>query len=136
MQENTLALIRQYYDYFNRDDITGFLSLLDENVVHLINQGDEEHGKQAFTAFMQRMAHSYQERISDLEIMVNQDGTRAAAEFIVNGKYLKTDHGLPEAQGQTYRLPCGAFFNIHHGKITRVANYYNLQDWLKQVTKA
>ncbi|MBZ0222866.1 MAG: isopropylmalate/homocitrate/citramalate synthase, partial [Dokdonella sp.] len=29
--------------------------------------------------------------------------------------------------------PGGAFFEIHDGRITRVSNYYNLQDWLRQV---
>ena len=51
----------------------------------------------------------------------------------VLGEYLKTDEGLPPAKGQTYRLPGGAFFEIRGGKIARVTNYYNLQDWLRQV---
>ena len=29
--------------------------------------------------------------------------------------------------------PGGAFFEIARGRITRVTNYYNLQDWLRQV---
>jgi len=66
-------------------------------------------------------------------IMASDDGTRAAAEFIVHGEYMATDEGLPEAHGQTYKLPAGAFFDIHNGKICRVTNYYNLQDWIAQV---
>ncbi len=27
----------------------------------------------------------------------------------------------------------GAFFDIRDGKIARVTNYYNLQDWIAQV---
>ena len=60
-------------------------------------------------------------------------GDRAAAEFVVNGTYLKTDEGLPEAKGQTYRLPAGTFFTIRDGKIARVTTYYNLSDWMRQV---
>jgi hypothetical protein len=30
-------------------------------------------------------------------------------------------------------LPGGAFFEIENGFITRVTNYYNLQDWIAQV---
>jgi steroid delta-isomerase-like uncharacterized protein len=56
-----------------------------------------------------------------------------AAEYVVEGTYLATDEGLPPAQGQTYTLPGGAFFGLTAGKITRVTNYYNLQDWLAQV---
>jgi steroid delta-isomerase-like uncharacterized protein len=64
---------------------------------------------------------------------VNTDGSRAAAEYLVSGTYQATDAGLPEARGQKYSLPGGAFFTIRDGKIARVTNYYNLQDWLKQI---
>ena len=43
--------------------------------------------------------------------MVDATGTRAAAEFMVEGEYLATDAGLPPARGQRYRLPAGAFFD-------------------------
>lgn len=136
MQAKTQELIREYYDAFNQQDMERFLSLLDPAVVHHINQGKEEHGKEAFAVFMQRMATSYREHISSLVIMTNEDGTHASAEFIVEGEYLSTDAGLPNAKGQTYRLPCGTFFSISNHKITRVTNYYNLQNWLDQVRVA
>jgi hypothetical protein len=31
-------------------------------------------------------------------------------------------------------LPAGAFFAIRDGKISRVTTYYNLTDWIAQVT--
>jgi len=52
----------------------------------------------------------------------------------VNGTYLNTDAGLPEANGQTYKLPGGSFFDVQAGQITRVTTYYNLADWLRQVS--
>ena len=63
-------------------------------------------------------------------------GSRAAAEFIVSGTYLDNDEGLPEAKGQTYKLPAGSFFEIRDGKIARITTYYNLTDWISQVEKA
>ena len=60
-------------------------------------------------------------------------GTRAAAEFTVLGTYLNTDEGLPPANGQTYRLPAGAFFELRNGRVARISNYYNLPDWIAQV---
>src|SRR6056300_1075792 len=127
------TLIQRYYQSFNDGDMTTFLSLLDDAVVHHINQGEEQVGIQAFSAFMQHMNHCYRETLTDMVIMASDDGTRAAAEFIVHGEYIATDEGLPEARGQTYKLPAGAFFDIHNGKICRVTNYYNLQDWIAQV---
>ena len=130
---DTEALIRNYYSAFNAGDVEDFLALLTEDVVHDINQGGREKGKKAFAKFLERMNRSYEEQIIDIAVMVNEDGSRAASEFIVLGKYLKTDEGLPPASGQTYRLPAGAFFEIRDGKVARISNYYNLEDWLKQV---
>ena len=59
----------------------------------------------------------------------------AAAEFIVLGKYLQSDEGLPAARGQgNTACRAGAFFEIRGNKVARVTNYYNLQDWIAQVS--
>jgi len=126
--------VRAYYDAFNAQDMERFFALLTDDVVHDINQGERQVGKQAFATFMQHMNRCYREALTDIVVMANEDGTRAAAEFIVNGEYLATDEGLPEANGQTYRLPAGAFFEIRDGKVARVSNYYSLPDWIAQVS--
>lgn len=125
--------IRAYYDAFNRQDMDAFLALLHDEVVHDINQGERQTGKAAFASFMDHMNRSYKENLTDMVIMVSEDGKHASAEFIVNGEYLKTDEGLPEANGQKYVLPAGAFFDLRNGKVSRVTNYYNLNDWIAQV---
>jgi len=130
-----IALVTRYYAAFNAGDMPSFLGLLHDNVVHDINQGAREAGKASFTAFMSRMNRHYREQLVDLVVMANSDGTRAAAEFTVLGEYLATDEGLPPANGQRYRLPAGAFFEIRDGRIARVSNYYNLQDWIAQVSR-
>jgi len=126
-------LIEQYYQAFNDGDMDTFLGLLNDDVVHDINQGSREQGKEAFTKFMEKMNYHYREQLVDIVVMANEEGSRAAAEFVVLGEYLKTDEGLPEASGQTYRLPAGAFFEIKNGKVARITNYYNLGDWIAQV---
>lgn len=133
MQASTAALIRRYYAAFNIGDMQTFLDLLTDDVAHDINQSGREVGRDAFLAFMQRMNASYREQIVDITVFASEDGSRAAAEFTVLGEYLKTDEGLPPATGQKYTLSAGAFFDIEDGKVARISNYYNLQDWLKQV---
>lgn len=133
MREQSIALIQRYYAAFNAGDMTTFLSLLSDDVAHDINQGARETGRPAFAEFMQRMNRHYREQLVDITVFASDDGQRAAAEFIVLGTYLSSDDGLPAASGQTYRLPAGAFFDIREGKVARISNYYNLQDWLKQV---
>ncbi len=129
----TEQLIEAYYDAFNRKDVESFLTLLTDDVVHDINQGGREVGKQKFRAFLERMNRSYEEKIIDLFVMTNADGSRAAAEFTVLGVYLESDEGLPPAEGQRYSLPAGAFFEIRDGKVARISNTYNLSDWIRQV---
>ena len=133
MNQTTIDLIHRYYAAFNQGDMSVFLALLSDDVAHDINQSVREVGRAAFVAFMQRMNTSYREQIANLTVFATADGTRAAAEFTVLGEYLKTDEGLPEARGQKYILPAGAFFDIKGGKVARISNYYNLQDWLRQV---
>lgn len=122
-----------YYKAFNAGDWEAMLSYLADDVAHAINQGGTEVGKDAFRAFLARMNRSYREELRDIVVMASPDGARAAAEYVVHGTYLATDEGLPPANGQRYVLPGGAFFDLRGGKIARVTNYYNLQDWLKQV---
>lgn len=130
---SAIETIRAYYDAFNRQDMDAFLALLTDNVVHDINQGERQVGKQVFATFMQHMNRCYKENLTEMVIMASEDGKRASAEFVVNGEYLATDEGLPEANGQTYVLPAGAFFELKDGKVSRVTNYYNLNDWIAQV---
>ena len=84
---------------------------------------------------MQRMDASYREQLRDIVVFATQDGDRAAAEYVVHGEYLRDDEGLPPAKGQKYVLPGGAFFDVRDDRIARVTNYYNLQDWIGQVSR-
>ena len=129
----TQALIEQYYRTFNSGDREALLELLTDDVLHDINQGGCEVGRDDFRAFLLRMDRCYREQVVDLVVCANEDGQRAAAEFFIDGAYVATDEGLPPASGQTYHLRVGAFFDIHEGKISRVTNYYNLQEWLRMV---
>jgi steroid delta-isomerase-like uncharacterized protein len=133
-QDRAIEIVLAYYAAFNRGDREAMLALLADDVVHDLNQGARETGKAAFAAFMQRMDASYRERLEDVVVMATIDGERAAAEYVVHGQYLRTDEGLPEARGQAYVLPGGAFFDIRGERIARVSNYYNLQDWVAQVS--
>jgi len=131
---DSIALVTRYFDAFNAGDTDGMVACLAEDVRHDVNQGGTRIGHDAFRAFCGHMARCYEERLSEIVVMASADGSRAAAEFIVDGRYLATDDGLPEAAGQTYRLPAGTFFAIEDGRITRVTTFYNLEDWMAQVT--
>ncbi|WP_372017012.1 ketosteroid isomerase-related protein [Pseudoxanthomonas sp. 10H] len=134
-QDRAIELVLAYYAAFNRGDREAMLALLADDVAHDLNQGARETGKAAFDAFMKRMDASYREQLQDIVVLASQDGDRAAAEYVVHGRYLRDDEGLPPARGQEYVLPGGAFFDIRDDRIARVSNYYNLQDWIAQVSR-
>jgi steroid delta-isomerase-like uncharacterized protein len=131
---DTRALIERYLDAFNARSIAGMLAVLDEDVVHDVNQGGRRIGRDAFESWAIHMARCYEETVADVVVMTAEDGGRAAAEYTVRGIYRETEDGLPEARGQSYALPAGTFFEVDDGRITRVTTYYNLEDFIAQVS--
>lgn len=129
-----MTIIQTYFDAFNAGDTDAMLDCLTEDVAHHVNEGNIRIGKEKFSEFNAHMTRCYRETLTDMVVFTSPDGTRGAAEFTVNGTYLATDEGLPEAKGQTYRLPAGSFFSLKDGKISRVTTYYNLSDWIAQVS--
>lgn len=131
--DRAIEILLAYYSAFNRGDWNAMLGLLAEDVAHDPNQGERQVGRDAFGVFLARMDESYTEQLRDIVAMATPDGKHAAAEYVVHGEYTKRDEGLPPAHGQKYVLPGGAFFTLREGRITRVTNYYNLHDWIRQV---
>lgn len=125
--------IRRYFEAFNAGDVDAMLDCVTEDVAHHVNEGEVRVGRARFAEFCAHMARCYDETLTELVLFEAEGGTRAAAEYMVNGAYLETDAGLPEARGQSYRLPAGSFFTLRDGKIARVTTYYNLADWMAQV---
>lgn len=130
----TRKLIEAYYTAFNALDPEGMTALVSDDIEHRVNEGETRRGRAKFAEFGAHMGVSYREELKDIVIFVNEDGSRAAAEFTVHGEYLQTDPGLPEAKGQKYVLPAGSFFDVKGGRITRVTTFYNLNDWISQVS--
>lgn len=130
----TIETIRRYFDAFNAGNIEAMLAELTDDVAHHVNEGNIRVGKEKFAEFCAHMNRCYGETLTDMVLFINHAGTRGAAEYVVNGTYLATDSGLPEARGQSYRLPAGSFFTLTEGKISRVTTYYNLSDWIAQVS--
>jgi steroid delta-isomerase-like uncharacterized protein len=105
----TRDLIARYYAAFNAGDAAGMLGCVSDDIEHRVNEGGIRRGRALFAEFCAHMGVSYAETLRDIEIFASEDGSRAAAEFNVHGTYLATDPGLPQAHGQTYVLPDGAF---------------------------
>ncbi len=135
MTTDAKSVLTRYFSAFNAGDKAGMLAELSDDIAHHVNEGQVRRGKVLFSEFCDHMSRCYHETLTEIVVFANEDGTRASAEFVVNGKYLVTDSGLPEAHGQTYVLPAGSFMSLENGKITRVTTYYNLADWIRQVSQ-
>lgn len=133
MSNADVALVRRYFDSFNAGQSQGMLDCVADDVVHDVNEGGQRRGRELFAAFLQHMERCYREQLKDIVIMSGDVPGRVSAEYVVHGSYLATDEGLPPAQGQTYVLPAGSFFEIRGGRISRVTTYYNLRNWIRQV---
>ena len=127
-----IHVIERYYEAFNAGDRDAMLDCVTRDVVHNVNEGRPRVGRDAFAAFLEHMARCYRERLEDLVILTGPPG-RFAAEFTVHGTYLETDGDLPQASGQGYVLPAGAFLTAADGQIGRVTTYYNLAEWRRQI---
>jgi steroid delta-isomerase-like uncharacterized protein len=134
MTTDAQAAITAYYAAFNAGDAAGMVACVTDDIEHRVNEGDIRHGRAKFAEFCAHMGVSYRETLTDMVVFASDDGTRGAAEFVVHGEYLQTDPGLPQADGQTYTLPAGAFFSLANGRISRVTTFYNLADWVRQVS--
>lgn len=128
----TEALMRAYFDAFNRHDLEGMLATLSNDVIHDINEGGREVGIEAFRKFKTHMDACYREQIVNPIFMIG--GNHGTTEFTVEGEYIGTDAGLPEATGQKYSVPAAAIFEVTDGKISRVTSYYNLRAWIAAIS--
>ncbi|ARS47833.1 MULTISPECIES: nuclear transport factor 2 family protein [Pseudomonadaceae] len=126
-------LLQRYFQALNDRDARACLALVSADVTLEPNQGFVEHGREAFAAYLERHMRCYRESLEQLVILTEPDGRHAACEYRVQGEYLATDEGLPEACGQRYEARVGAFFEMQDGLISRISLHFNLPDWLAQV---
>lgn len=132
----TRAIITAYYAAFNAKDYGSMLRLVAEDLIHEPNQGTTRQGKSLFEAFLAKMEESYDEQLADICYYEAADDSRqGAVRFVVHGRYLKADAGLPAANGQTYVLPAAAFLSVNEaGQINRISTFYNLETWIQLVS--
>lgn len=129
-KEQKTKLIESYYQAFNEQNPEKMLTCLHDEIHHDMNQGATQVGKQKFAQFLDHMNQCYREKLVDIAIMTPDLGEKAAASFIVDGVYLKTDGSLPVAKNQKYKIAAGTFFEFKNNFISRVTTYYNLPEWI------
>jgi steroid delta-isomerase-like uncharacterized protein len=123
---DTRSLIERYFDALNAGNYDAALACLSDDVIHDVNQGGREIGKDKLRWFLGERARHFREEFADIALMIGEGGGRAAAEVTIRGTYLATAPDMPEASGQSYSIPAGIFFEVDDGLISRVTTYFNL----------
>ncbi|WP_295806040.1 nuclear transport factor 2 family protein [uncultured Nitratireductor sp.] len=128
-EEKTRRLVQSYLDALNANDHDAALALVSEDVAHDPFDGEREIGREKLRWRLGLEARHFDERFADIAVMSASGGVRAAAEFTVRGTYRKSADGLPEANGQSYVLPGGMFFEVDGNEITRISEQRNPVQW-------
>ncbi len=128
------TLITAYYQAIESQHLDKFMDLLSDKVVHDINEGETEIGKDKFKTFMMDQFSHGKIKIKDLIILTSSDGQYAMSRFICSGTYDKSIAGYPKAHGQKWEIPVVSYFKIENNKISQVAVYYNLKNWVNQLS--
>ncbi|WP_308915264.1 nuclear transport factor 2 family protein [Jannaschia sp. LMIT008] len=114
-------------------DGDGVIDSVTPDVVHNVSQGRTQVGVERLADYLRDLARTRRERWKDVVILDGPPG-RHAIEFTIYGSYLRSIHGLPVANGQSYVLPAGMFLTARDGLVGRISMFWNQAEWLRQIT--
>ncbi len=127
--------MRQYYFYFFSAKWDSVLALLAPEIIHTFNNEDVGTGIAKFQEFLNIKHSHYREQQKELSVTVDLTGNKAFAKFILEGHYIATYPGLPEARQQYYRIDVETFFELNRDKISRIATYFDFAEWINQINQ-
>jgi steroid delta-isomerase-like uncharacterized protein len=130
----SVRLIQEYFRFIHASEWVLASELLADQVLHDINQGPRVIGREPFYKYLVEMSRYYEEQVSELQILVSDDGLRGSVEYYITGRYKKTHGTLPRANGQSYEGYHGVFFEVEGSLISRFSHYFNFQSFLEQIS--
>ena len=121
----TLAI--RFMEALNQRDFIAISGLLHEDAVLDALAGYRAVGAEPFRmAAMQYLRH-FDESFSDMVVMHDAYGQRAAIDTTARGHYRETLDGFPDACDQPYSIPSVFVFEVETGLIIRLSHYRNLR---------
>ena len=127
--------MRQYYFYFFGAKWDSVLALLAPEIIHTFNNEDVGTGIAKFREFVNIKHIHYREQQQELSVTVDLTSSEACAKFILEGHYISTYPGLPEARQQYYRIDVETFFEFNRDKISRIATCFDFAEWINQINQ-
>lgn len=134
-QTNTINLIKTYFESYNARQANTYFGTISSNVVNETNQGNAIVGLETFKVFMHAFMTSFDSRMSQIVLLVSDDGRYASASWVNTGTYVKSDPAITAipAKNQKYTVHGANFFEVSDGKIARITTYYNAEEFAKQL---
>lgn len=117
------ATVARYFQALNTLDLETLSEIVSPELIHDLDSVERRLGREAFLAYLAARAREYREHVFDIQVMVNAEGTRAAAEFTLLGFPLAEGPEEEIGDPQTYRISGGLFFQLDQGCILRVSQH-------------
>jgi steroid delta-isomerase-like uncharacterized protein len=128
--------MKRLFAALNAGDRDAVLACMHGEVVFDTFDGQREIGRERVRQVLAERASAFRESFRDLTLMGEDSGRRAAAEFTLRGFYQASVGGLPEASGQAFSVPAGAFFDMEDdGRVLRASFMLNQAELLRQLAK-
>ena len=122
---DTATLIERCLAAFNASDHAALLDCVSEDVALDTGPGRREIGKERLRWLMAFGTRHFRASVSDIVVMTDDVGGRAAAEFTLRGSYAETTEGLPAANGQSFSVQTGIFVEVDDGLVTRLSTHFD-----------
>lgn len=135
-RSKTIDTLKRLFVALNAGDRDAVLSCMSGEVLFDTFEGVREIGRESVRRVLAERASVYRESFRDLVLMTEDSGRRAAAEFTLRGFYQKQANGMPEASGQAFSVPGGAFFDMEDdGRVLRASFVLNAAELVRQLSR-
>ena len=135
-RDRTIDTLKRLFAALNASDRDAIAALMAGEVVFDTFEGVRHIGRDKVRWALAERANAYRETYRDLVIMTEDSGRRAAAEFTLRGFYQSQASGMPEASGQAFSVPGGAFFDMENdGRVLRVSFMLNAAELVRQLSR-
>lgn len=122
----TRKLIETWLSAYSARRIDDMLACVSDNAALDISGQERVTGRRQIRFALAERFKQFEESVADIEIMMNDSGTRGAAEFTLRGRYRSDADELPPASGQPYSQLAGIFFEVEGGLFSRLSYRFNL----------
>src|SRR5687768_13165604 len=101
-----IEVVKKYYEAYNKGDVDAQVAIMTDKFRHEPNQGEISVGKEKYASYAKDLKQYVNEKCLNVEYFASaKNPSHVIAEYVVEGKYVKSMEGYPKAANQKYKLP-------------------------------